>query len=44
MNRRSLPEAIRVRGYRIAVLVFSAGFFGVLSVITLIDDGGQLFE
>jgi hypothetical protein len=44
MNRRSLPEAIRVRGYRIAVLVFSAGFFGVLSVITLIDEGGQLFE
>lgn len=44
MNRRSLPEAIRVRGYRIGVLVFSAAFFGVLSVITLIDEGGQLFE
>ena len=42
--RRSLPEAIRVRAYRIAVLVFAAGFIGVLSVITLIDEGGQLFE
>jgi hypothetical protein len=44
MNRRSLPEPIRVRGYRIGVLIFSAGFFGVLSVITLIQEGGQLFE
>ncbi|WP_245971967.1 hypothetical protein [Solirubrobacter pauli] len=44
MNRRSLPEPIRVRGYRIGVLVFSAAFFGVLSIITLIDEGGQLFE
>jgi hypothetical protein len=44
MNRRSLPAAIRPRGYRVAVLLFSAAFFGVLSVITLIEEGGQLFE
>ncbi|MBE2317657.1 Nramp family divalent metal transporter [Solirubrobacter sp. CPCC 204708] len=44
MNRRSLPEAIRVRGARVVVLLFSAGFFGVLSVITLIEEGRQLFE
>jgi hypothetical protein len=44
MNRRSLPEPIRVRSYRIAALVFGACFFGVLSVITIIEQGRQLFE
>ena len=44
MNRRSLPQAIRVRSYRVAALVFSACFFGVLSVITIIEQGRQLFE
>jgi hypothetical protein len=44
MNRRSLPEPIRVRSYRVAALVFSACFFGVLSVITVIEQGKQLFE
>ncbi|HWT23631.1 MAG TPA: Nramp family divalent metal transporter [Solirubrobacteraceae bacterium] len=44
MNRRSLPEPIRVRSYRVAALVFAAGFFGVLSVITIVEQGGQLFE
>jgi hypothetical protein len=44
LNRRALPEPIRVKGYRIGVLLFSAGFFGVLSIITLIEQGGQLFE
>jgi hypothetical protein len=44
MNRRSLPEPIRVRSYRVAALVFAACFFGVLSVITLIEQGKQLFE
>jgi hypothetical protein len=44
MNRRSLPQAIRVRSYRVAALVFSACFFGVLSVITIIEQGTQLFE
>jgi hypothetical protein len=44
MNRRSLPEAIRVRSYRIGALVFAACFFGVLSAITIVEQGGQLFE
>jgi hypothetical protein len=44
MNRRSLPEPLRVRSYRVAALVFSACFFGVLSVITVIEQGKQLFE
>ncbi len=29
LNRRGLPEAIRVRSYRAAALVWSAGFFGI---------------
>jgi hypothetical protein len=35
LNRRGLPEAIRVRSYRAAALVWSAGFFGVLAVLTI---------
>jgi hypothetical protein len=44
INRRSLPEPIRVRSYRAGALVFGACFFGVLSVITVIEQGKQLFE
>jgi hypothetical protein len=43
MNRRSLPGPLQVRGLRIGVLVFSAGFFGVLSVLTIIQQGQRLF-
>jgi hypothetical protein len=44
MNRRSLPEPLRVRSYRIVALLFATGFFGVLSVITIIEQVGKLFE
>jgi hypothetical protein len=44
MNRRSLPEPLRVRSYRIVALLFATGFFGVLSVITIIEQVGMLFE
>jgi hypothetical protein len=43
MNRRSLPAPLQVRGVRIGVLVFSAGFFGVLSVLTIIQQVQRLF-
>jgi len=43
MNRRSLPRPIQIRGGRIAVLIFSAGFFGVLSLLTIIQQGQRLF-
>jgi hypothetical protein len=43
MNRRSLPAPLQVRGIRIGVLIFSAGFFGVLSVLTIIQQGQRLF-
>jgi len=35
LNRRGLPEAIRVRSYRAAVLVWSTAFFGLLAILTI---------
>jgi hypothetical protein len=35
LNRRHLPAAIRVRGVRLAVLVWSILFFGVLAGLTV---------
>ena len=31
LNRRGLPEPIRVRSYRVAALIWSTVFFGVLA-------------
>ena len=42
INRRSLPEQIRVRGVRAGVLVFSFAFFGLLS-LTIEEQAGKLF-
>jgi hypothetical protein len=44
LNRRVLPDAIKIRGGRIAVLGWSVALFGVLSVLTIIDQGQKLFE
>jgi hypothetical protein len=41
-NRRYLPDAIRIRSYRVGALVFAAAFFGVLSAITIVDQVGDL--
>jgi hypothetical protein len=35
LNRRVLPAAIAVRSYRLAALVWSTAFFGVLSALTI---------
>jgi hypothetical protein len=43
LNRRVLPEQIRIRTGRIAALCWSAGLFGVLSVLTIITQGAKLF-
>jgi MFS family permease len=43
INRKTLPEAIRVRGGRLVALVWSIGLFGVLSVLTFRDQIGKLF-
>ena len=42
LNRRTLPEPLKIRSYRIAALVWSILLFGVLSVITIIEQGGKL--
>jgi hypothetical protein len=34
INRKSLPAPIRVRGFRLAMLVWAIGLFGILSVLT----------
>jgi len=41
MNRRYLPDAIKIRSYRVGALVFSGAFFGVLSAITIVDQVGD---
>jgi hypothetical protein len=38
LNRRVLPDAIKIRAGRMAVLFWSMGLFGVLSVLTIIDQ------
>jgi hypothetical protein len=35
LNRRGLPDAIKVRSYRAAALIWSFGFFGVLAALTI---------
>ena len=35
LNRRALPAAIAVRSYRLAALVWSTAFFGILSALTV---------
>ena len=43
INRRLLPAPIRIRGARLGALVWAIGLFGVLSVLTMIDKGKELF-
>jgi hypothetical protein len=43
INRRFLPEPLQVRGVRLVALVWAFGLFGVLSVIVVIDQFGELF-
>lgn len=44
INRRILPEPIRVRGFRLAALVWSFLLFGLLSILTFQDRIGDLFD
>lgn len=43
LNRGSLPEAIKVRSYRLGALVWSIAFFGTLTVLTVIQQAQKLF-
>ena len=42
LNRRVLPDQIKIRGFRVAVLGWSVALFGILSVLTIIDQGRKL--
>jgi uncharacterized protein YhhL (DUF1145 family) len=44
LNRRVLPDAIRIRSYRIAALVWAVLLFGVFSVLTVWQQGQKLFD
>jgi hypothetical protein len=43
LNRRGLPEPIRVRSYRVAALIWSTAFFGVLASLTIWQQLQRLF-
>jgi hypothetical protein len=43
INRKSLPGAIKVRGFRLAALIWAIALFGTLSVLTFRDQLGKLF-
>jgi hypothetical protein len=43
LNRRALPHEIKIRNTRLAVMAFSVLFFGIFSVLLVIDQGKQLF-
>ena len=41
-NRRYLPEAIQLRGYRVGILLFSVAMLGVTTAIVGVDQIGNL--
>src|SRR5918997_1941055 len=43
INRKLLPPPIRIRGFRLAALIWAIGLFGVLSVLTFRDQITKLF-
>ena len=43
LNRRALPQQIKISGVRLAVMAFSVLFFGVFSVLLVYDEGKALF-
>jgi hypothetical protein len=38
INRKILPAPLRIRGVRVAVLVWSIALFGTLSVLTILKQ------
>ena len=43
INRKILPEPIRVRGLRLVMLIWAIALFGTLSALTFRDQLGKLF-
>ncbi len=44
INRRQLPEPIRIRSYRLAALVWATALFGTLAVLTIWQQIGHLIQ
>ncbi len=44
MNKRSLPPPIRIKTLRTVVIALAVAFYGTLGIITIIQQGGQLFD
>ncbi|MEQ7004569.1 Nramp family divalent metal transporter [Actinopolymorpha sp. B17G11] len=44
MNKRALPPAIRIKTFRTVVIALAVVFYGTLGIITIIQQGSQLFE
>jgi hypothetical protein len=42
INRKFMPAALKIRGVRLVALVWAVGLFGVLSVIVVVDQFGEL--
>jgi hypothetical protein len=42
INRRFLPEPLKIRGLRLGALVWAVALFGILSVVVIIDEFGEL--
>ena len=42
INRRFLPAPLKIRGFRLVALIWAVGLFGVLSVVVIVDQGGDL--
>jgi hypothetical protein len=42
LNRRHLPAALKLRGYRLAVMIWTIGMLGVTSAIVAVDQFGKL--
>ncbi|WP_336213321.1 Nramp family divalent metal transporter [Nonomuraea sp. LPB2021202275-12-8] len=43
LNRKALPDAIKVRSYRLGALIWSVAFFGTLTVIVAIQQAQRIF-
>ena len=44
VNRRSLPPAVRITGFRTAIMVWSVLLFGTASVIAIADQWDNIKE
>jgi hypothetical protein len=43
LNRRRLPDAIKILSYRVAALVWATAFFGFLAALTMREQLNRLF-